>query len=68
LIHGASEAKRVFNLSPSGNLREAAANLFDMLRRADGDDIAGIAVAPIPVHGLGEAIRDRLTRAAAPRR
>jgi L-threonylcarbamoyladenylate synthase len=66
-IHGAQEAKRIFNLSPSGSLREAAANLFDMLRRADGDDVVGIAVAPIPIHGLGEAIRDRLTRAAAPR-
>lgn len=66
-IHGIVEATRIFNLSPSGNLREAAANLFDMLRRADGDDITGIAVAPIPTHGLGEAIRDRLTRAAAPR-
>lgn len=66
-IHGTLEAARVFNLSPSGNLREAAANLFDMLRRADGDDITGIAVAPIPLHGLGEAIRDRLRRAAAPR-
>ena len=41
--------------------------VLDMLRRADGDDIIGIAVAPIPIHGLGEAIRDRLTRAAAPR-
>ncbi|WP_245427330.1 L-threonylcarbamoyladenylate synthase [Pleomorphomonas carboxyditropha] len=66
-IRGIAEAARVFNLSPSGNLREAAANLFDMLRRADGDDVAGIAVAPIPTHGLGEAIRDRLRRAAAPR-
>ena len=66
-IRGAQEAKRIFNLSPSGSLREAAAHLFDMLRRADGDDVAGIAVAPIPTHGLGEAIRDRLTRAAAPR-
>lgn len=67
VVRGAQEAKRVLNLSPSGSLREAAANLFDMLRRADGDDVAGIAVAPIPTHGLGEAIRDRLTRAAAPR-
>ena len=66
-VRGAGEAARVLNLSPSGNLREAAANLFDMLRRIDGDDISGIAVAPIPANGLGEAIRDRLTRAAAPR-
>lgn len=67
VITGAAQAVRVLNLSPAGSLREAASNLFDMLRRADGPDISGIAVAPIPDHGLGEAIRDRLTRAAAPR-
>lgn len=66
-IHGVGPDTRVLNLSPSGSLREAAANLFDMLRRADDQEITGIAVAPIPTHGLGEAIRDRLTRAAAPR-
>jgi L-threonylcarbamoyladenylate synthase len=54
------------NLSPSRNLREAAANLFAALR--DLDARAGaIAVAPIPNEGLGEAINDRLRRAAAPR-
>lgn len=54
------------NLSPSGDLREAAAALFAALRALDG--AAGtIAVAPIPAHGLGEAIRDRLARAAAGR-
>ncbi|WP_068874906.1 MULTISPECIES: L-threonylcarbamoyladenylate synthase [unclassified Phenylobacterium] len=53
-----------FNLSPSGDLREAAANLFAYLRAADRTGPAGIAVAPIPHEGLGEAINDRLKRAA----
>lgn len=55
-----------FTLSATGDLTEAAAALFDTLRRADR---AGrpIAVAPIPDHGLGAAINDRLRRAAAPR-
>jgi L-threonylcarbamoyladenylate synthase len=57
------------NLSPTGDLVQAAANLFHMLRQAD--DLAGpdgaIAVAPIPETGLGRAINDRLCRAAAPR-
>lgn len=55
------------NLSPAGDLREAAANLFAYLRRLDAAGTEGIAVAPIPDEGLGEAIRDRLARAAAPR-
>jgi L-threonylcarbamoyladenylate synthase len=55
---------RVFNLSPSGDLAEAAANLFAFLRRADALSPAAIAVAPIPSEGLGEAINDRLARAA----
>ena len=55
------------NLSPSGNLEEAAANLFGALRRLDASGAPTIAVAPIPDTGLGEAIRDRLRRAAAPR-
>ena len=54
------------NLSPSGDLGEAAANLFAMLRRLDAGAEA-IAVMPIPATGLGEAINDRLHRAAAPR-
>jgi L-threonylcarbamoyladenylate synthase len=54
------------NLSPSGDLNEAAANLFAMLRALDARAQA-IAVAPIPETGLGEAINDRLRRAAAPR-
>jgi len=56
------------NLSASGELKEAAANLFAMLRALDAE--AGgrrIAVMPIPMTGLGEAINDRLKRAAAPR-
>jgi len=53
-----------FSLSESGDLREAAANLFRRLREADAIRPAGIAVAPIPVEGLGEAINDRLKRAA----
>jgi L-threonylcarbamoyladenylate synthase len=54
-------------LSRSGNLAEAAANLFAMLRRLDRPCFTGIAVMPIPEHGLGRAINDRLSRAAAPR-
>ena len=54
-----------FNLSPDGDLTEAAANLFAYLRAADrSQGAAGIAVAPIPDTGLGEAINDRLRRAA----
>ena len=55
------------NLSENAELNEAAANLFRMLRDLDQNNIAGIAVAPIPEHGLGIAINDRLKRAAAPR-
>ena len=54
------------NLSPSADLREAARNLFAMLHQLDAL-ASKIAVAPIPHHGLGEAINDRLKRAAAPR-
>lgn len=53
-----------FNLSPTGDLVEAAANLFAMLRAADRTKPTAIAVAPIPTEGLGEAINDRLKRAA----
>jgi len=55
------------NLSPDGKLDEAAANLFDYLRALDQDNYTGIAVMPIPDHGIGRAINDRLHRAAAPR-
>lgn len=54
-----------FNLSPDGDLAEAAANLFAYLRAADlAMGATGISVAPIPDTGLGEAINDRLRRAA----
>lgn len=55
------------SLSPSGDLVEAAARLFDLLHRADSSGMANIAVAPVPSQGLGAAINDRLKRAAAPR-
>lgn len=55
------------NLSESGDLEEAAANLFAYLRQLDKPGLKGIAVAPIPETGLGIAINDRLRRAAAPR-
>jgi L-threonylcarbamoyladenylate synthase len=54
-------------LSRSGDLGEAAANLFAMLRQLDRPAFSGIAVMPIPEHDLGRAINDRLRRAAAPR-
>jgi L-threonylcarbamoyladenylate synthase len=60
-------ARATLNLSATGDLAEAAANLFAMLRRLDRPDVRAIAVMPIPPRGLGEAIRDRLERAAAPR-
>jgi L-threonylcarbamoyladenylate synthase len=55
-------------LSRSGDLVEAAANLFAALRLLDRPELSGIAVMPIPEHGLGAAINDRLRRAAAPRK
>ena len=55
------------NLSTTRELREAAANLFTMLQELDASGAETIAVAPIPEDGLGEAINDRLRRAAAPR-
>jgi L-threonylcarbamoyladenylate synthase len=60
-------ARTIINLSPSGDLIEAAANLFAALRTLDASGAATIAVTPVPSHGLGEAINDRLERAAAPR-
>jgi L-threonylcarbamoyladenylate synthase len=54
----------MFELSPTGDLREAATRLFSLLRAADALAPAAIAVAPIPGEGLGEAINDRLRRAA----
>ncbi|MGH6916580.1 MAG: L-threonylcarbamoyladenylate synthase [Geminicoccaceae bacterium] len=57
----------VLNLSPVGDLEEAAANLFAMLRALDQPGVRAIAIMPIPRKDLGEAIYDRLARAAAPR-
>lgn len=66
-IAHAEKASAVLNLSPSGNMQEAAANLFAFLKQLDRENIKAIAVEPIPLYGLGEAINDRLQRAAAPR-
>jgi L-threonylcarbamoyladenylate synthase len=63
----APRAAHVLNLSETGDLVEAAANLFSHLRALDALGARGIAVMPIPDHDLGEAINDRLARAAAPR-
>ena len=63
-INGASDE---LNLSADGDLAEAAANLFAMLRALDRPEHGAIAVMPIPEHGLGQAINDRLRRAARPR-
>jgi L-threonylcarbamoyladenylate synthase len=63
----AERAVAVLNLSPGGDLREAAANLFSHLQALDLSGASTIAVEPIPDKGLGEAINDRLARAAAPR-
>ena len=59
--------RSVLNLSARGDLIEAAANLFSHLRALDAAGAAAIAVMPVPHEGLGEAINDRLARAAAPR-
>ena len=67
LAFGPGHPAATLNLSPSGDLEEAAANLFAMLRGLDEPCHSGIAVTPIPMRGLGIAINDRLTRAAAPR-
>jgi L-threonylcarbamoyladenylate synthase len=58
---------RVLNLSAHGDLVEAAANLFSHLRALDAAGVVAIAVMPVPREGLGEAINDRLRRAAVPR-
>lgn len=60
-------AVAMLNLSPAGDLREAAANLFSHMQALDRAGASTIAVEPIPMNGLGEAINDRLARAAAPR-
>ena len=66
-IVGTERSVAQFDLSPSGDLREAAANLFATMKKADLLSARAIAFAPVPVDGLGEAINDRLSRAAAPR-
>lgn len=66
-VEQADKAAFLFNLSQSADLREAAGHLFAAMKRADESGAAAIAVAPIPAHDLGEAINDRLERAAAPR-
>jgi len=66
-VPGAEGAARVLNLSPRGDLIEAAANLFAHLRALDAAGAPSIAAMPVPREGLGEAINDRLARAAAPR-
>jgi L-threonylcarbamoyladenylate synthase len=67
LPDGADGAARVLNLSMRGDLIEAAANLFSHLRALDAAGARAIAVMPIPHQDLGEAINDRLARAASPR-
>jgi L-threonylcarbamoyladenylate synthase len=64
---GTERAKKALNLSGRGDLVEAAANLFSQLRVLDAAGATAIAVMPVPGDGLGEAINDRLARAAAPR-
>ena len=66
-LPGQERAVAVFDLSPSGDLAEAARSLFGLLHQADASGAASIAVAQVPDHGIGRAIIDRLTRAAAPR-
>jgi L-threonylcarbamoyladenylate synthase len=63
-ISGMEATTNILNLSPRGDLVEAAANLFGHLRALDGTRARTIAVMPIPNEGLGEAINDRLRRAA----
>lgn len=64
---GADKAHKILNLSARGDLVEAAAHLFSYLRALDASGAGRIAVMPVPHDGLGEAINDRLLRAAAPR-
>jgi L-threonylcarbamoyladenylate synthase len=64
---GSNNARKMLNLSERGDLTEAASNLYAYLRSLDASGAQGIAVSKIPGEGLGEAIRDRLARAAAPK-
>ncbi len=67
VLLGFGPVEAALNLSPSGDLTEAASRLFACLHTLDAMGAAKIAVSPIPDHGLGAAINDRLRRAAAPR-
>lgn len=67
VLLGFGPVEAALNLSPSGDLVEAAAQLFACLHQLDAMNAKAIAVSPIPDHGLGRAINDRLRRAAAPR-
>lgn len=64
---GSEAAATILDLSPEGNLTQAAARLYSALRSLDESGAPAIAVVPLPATGLGEAIADRLGRAAAPR-
>jgi L-threonylcarbamoyladenylate synthase len=66
-VPGADQAAAVMNLSARGDLNEAATHLFGYLRNLDASGARAIAVMPVPHHGLGEAINDRLRRAAVGR-
>ncbi len=67
ILLGFGPVEASLNLSPTGDLVEAAASLFEMMHRLDAMGASHIAVSPIPDRGLGAAINDRLRRAAAPR-
>ena len=67
-VPGIDSVTAVMNLSAHGDLSEAAANLFGYLRALDAKGAHAIAVMPVPHHGLGEAINDRLRRAAMGRK
>ena len=60
-------ASQVLNLSVDGDLKEAAANLYRHMKALDALGLPLICVEPVPTTGIGAAINDRLTRAAAPR-
>ena len=66
-VAGVDAATIVMNLSARGDLAEAATNLFGYLRALDVSGARAIAVMPVPHHGLGEAVNDRLRRAAVER-
>ncbi|WP_035451176.1 L-threonylcarbamoyladenylate synthase [Bartonella birtlesii] len=66
-VIGVENAISVLNLSENGQLEEAASHLFQYMRELDSLKVKSIAVEPIPSYGLGEAINDRLIRAAAPK-